>query len=463
MHRLNAQGGLATLDAAHIQNVVDDAQQQLAGAFQLVQVLGQLFRLVQLVLHQGRQPDDGVHGGADIVAHVGKKVGLGLAGALGRVQRLGGNGLRPPHLVVCLRQLDVILLQTEVRFFFCLQLPLLLLPQEKPADENRCDREHHGKADHDECDEIDQLLRIHGHIFCRDEERQRPLGVFHLLERIVILGPVQHGVGITGACAGKPLLCCCKGRTVQIGHLGEHGVYVVPLQQLGIVGVEQLEAVVIQHIDAVVIFVGVAAEIIVQLGHALRNAKVAQGDLAGLALQGDGGGELFQKHHPGVVHGQGVGNVADPLRCAFQIGHSSQQPHAAMRGIIMSGRVHGNQLDLLFFVIGKLGQLFQIGKQIIGRLHGRIGQIIALHVYLVPVVVDHIFQTTEHLVGDFFHLAQPLVVDKVLDVGLAHGKKGQGQHDDDKAEAHKQLFIDFVVHIQYLLSVLFNSMRCLPG
>ena len=129
----------------------------------------------------------------------------------------------------------------------------------------------------------------------------------------------------------------------------------------------------------------------------------------------------------------------------------------------MSGRVHGNQLDLLFFVIGKLGQLFQIGKQIIGRLHGRIGQIIALHVHLVPVIVDHIFQTTEHLVGDFFHLAQPLVVDKVLDVGLAHGKKGQGQHDDDKAEAHKQLFIDFVVHIQYLLSVLFNSMRCLPG
>lgn len=60
------------------------------------------------------------------------------------------------------------------------------------------------------------------------------------------------------------------------------------------------------------------------------------------------------------------------------------------------------------------------------------------------------------------HLAQPLVVDKVLDVGLAHDKKGQDQHDDDKAEK-PEFFIDFVVHIQYLLSVLFNSMRCLPG
>ena len=79
------------------------------------------------------------------------------------------------------------------------------------------------------------------------------------------------------------------------------------------------------------------------------------------------------------------------------------------------------------------------------------------------MVIDHILQIAEHLVGDLFHLAQPLVVDKVLDVGLAHDKKGQEQHDDDKAKATKQLFIDFVVHIQYLLSVLFNSMRCLPG
>ena len=151
---------------------------------------------------------------------------------------------------------------------------------------------------------------------------------------------------------------------MQIGHLGEHGVYVMPLQQLSAIGVEQLEAVVVQHIDAVVIFVGVAAEIIVQLGHTLGDAKVAQGDLFLSALQCNGGGELFQEHHPGVVHGQRIGNIADPLRCAFQIGYSSQQPRAAMRGIIMSGRVHGDQIDLFFMVIGKLRQLFQIAVEI---------------------------------------------------------------------------------------------------
>lgn len=114
-------------------------------------------------------------------------------------------------------------------------------------------------------------------------------------------------------------------------------------------------------------------------------------------------------------------------------------------------------------VIGKLRQLFQIAVEIGIGLQRSVVQIIALYIHLVPVGVDHILQTAEHLVGDLFHLAQPLMVDKVLDVGLAHDKKGQERHDDDKAEATKQLFIDFVVHIQYLLSVLFNSMRCLPG
>ena len=151
---------------------------------------------------------------------------------------------------------------------------------------------------------------------------------------------------------------------MQIGHLGEHGVYVVPLQQLGIIGVEQLETVVVQYVDAVVIFVGVAAEIIVQLGHALGDAKIAQGDLAGLALQGDRCGELFQKHHPEVVRGQRVGNIADPLRRVFQILHFPQQPHAAILSIVMSGRVHGDQFDLFFLIIGKFRQLFQIAVEL---------------------------------------------------------------------------------------------------
>ena len=82
----NVQGGLAALDAAHVQNIVDDAQQQPTGSFQLAQMFGQLFRLVQLVFHQGSNADDGVHGGADVVTHVGEEVCLGFAGLFGYFQ-----------------------------------------------------------------------------------------------------------------------------------------------------------------------------------------------------------------------------------------------------------------------------------------------------------------------------------------------------------------------------------------
>ena len=81
--------------------------------------------------------------------------------------------------------------------------------------------------------------------------------------------------------------------------------------------------------------------------------------------------------------------------------------------------------------------------------------------------VDDILQTAEHLVGDLLHLAQPLMVDKVLDVSLAHDKKGQDDRKADNADAPKQLPVFFLVHIQHLLSVLFqahpSSMRYLPG
>ena len=67
-------------------------------------MLGQLFRLVQLVFHQGGNADDGVHGGADIVAHVGKEVRLGLAGLFGNLQR-SFHSQRGLVLVCAVRQI----------------------------------------------------------------------------------------------------------------------------------------------------------------------------------------------------------------------------------------------------------------------------------------------------------------------------------------------------------------------
>ena len=92
--------------------------------------------------------------------------------------------------------------QTEVRLFFSPQLPLLLFPQEEPASNDYRDREHHGKDYHAGRDETDQLLRIHGHIFCRNKERQRPLGVFQDVYKrqgypYVLVSPMQPEAGKT--------------------------------------------------------------------------------------------------------------------------------------------------------------------------------------------------------------------------------------------------------------------------
>ena len=136
VHLLDVQGGLAALDAAHIQNVVDDAEQQTPGAFQLFKMLSQLVRLVQLVFHQGGDADDGVHRCADIVAHVGQEICLGLAGALGTLQGIHGNLLRALQLGIARGKLLVVVFQPQIRLLFSTQSIALHIPLQSPKNQN---------------------------------------------------------------------------------------------------------------------------------------------------------------------------------------------------------------------------------------------------------------------------------------------------------------------------------------
>ena len=80
-------GQLAGLDLGEIQDVVDDAQQVVSRGLHLGDVVALLG--VQVGLQgQVAHADDGVHGGADLVAHVGQEIALGPGGGLG-----GGPGL----------------------------------------------------------------------------------------------------------------------------------------------------------------------------------------------------------------------------------------------------------------------------------------------------------------------------------------------------------------------------------
>ena len=81
------QRQLARLDLGKVQDVVDDAQQILAGAVDLVEVIARLRGQVEVRAEAGKA-EDGVHRRADLVADIGQEVALGAGGGFGIGARL---------------------------------------------------------------------------------------------------------------------------------------------------------------------------------------------------------------------------------------------------------------------------------------------------------------------------------------------------------------------------------------
>ena len=77
MHRFFLDLYLSALDAAHIQHIIDEGKQMLAGCGDLFEVVQHLFPIVDMGRSQRSEADDGVHGGADIVAHIEQELPLG--------------------------------------------------------------------------------------------------------------------------------------------------------------------------------------------------------------------------------------------------------------------------------------------------------------------------------------------------------------------------------------------------
>ena len=74
---------LAALDPAHVQNVIDQTQQMVARGHDLFQILLHLILSVDMGDGQSREADNGIHGRADIMRHVGEEHRLCLAGLVG--------------------------------------------------------------------------------------------------------------------------------------------------------------------------------------------------------------------------------------------------------------------------------------------------------------------------------------------------------------------------------------------
>ena len=91
------QMDLSAFNAAHIQHIVDEGEQMVTGCKGLGKIILHPLGIVNIADCQRSKADDGVHGGADIVGHIGKEGALGAVGGLG-----SGNGIgkRLIHLLV---------------------------------------------------------------------------------------------------------------------------------------------------------------------------------------------------------------------------------------------------------------------------------------------------------------------------------------------------------------------------
>ncbi len=98
----------AGLDARHVEDVVDDAEQVGAAGVDVLAVF-QVFRRAQFAeharLHDFREADDGVERRAQLVADIGQELGLGAVGLLGAVLLLGVFLGEVDHLLRLLFQL----------------------------------------------------------------------------------------------------------------------------------------------------------------------------------------------------------------------------------------------------------------------------------------------------------------------------------------------------------------------
>ena len=77
VHRLFLDLHLAALNAAHVQHIVDEGEQVLAGSGDLFQIIQHLLLILNMGRRQRGEADNGVHRGADVVAHVEQELPLG--------------------------------------------------------------------------------------------------------------------------------------------------------------------------------------------------------------------------------------------------------------------------------------------------------------------------------------------------------------------------------------------------
>ena len=175
---------LAALNAAHIQHIVDEGEQVLAGSGDLFQVVQHLLLILNMGRRQRGEADNGVHRGADVVAHVEQKLPLG---AVCRCLVPDGKF----QLAVLFLQLGVVLL---------LLLPFLLLRKLHRAAAQRLQHCHADQIENQRSQQCAAGIAEHG-FFVDIEIQVKILSVAVHAEIAAGICPVAgvgQGIGRTG-------------------------------------------------------------------------------------------------------------------------------------------------------------------------------------------------------------------------------------------------------------------------
>ena len=190
------QGGLAGLYLADVQDIVNQAQQMLAGGGDFLGVLHHTLRIVHVPGQQGGKAHDGVHGGADVMAHVGEEGALCPVGLLGDAEGLlcGLLGLSQ-HGIGLLQLLVELLLAAEV-FLLLAEQPCAALLLSQGGD----GQHQHGQQDQSQDqqhldDGLDHVHGAGGHEIRGNEEEQQGVVLLQGGETVVVFAAVVAEVG----------------------------------------------------------------------------------------------------------------------------------------------------------------------------------------------------------------------------------------------------------------------------
>ena len=427
-----AQIRLPRLNLGHVQHVVDESEQVLAGGFDLLRVFPNPLRIVRIPLEQIRKAHDGVHRRADVVGHVGQKRTLGvvrrvrhLEGLLRRMLRL--LGLPAGGLDLC----AVLLL---------LPVELLLLPHAHGDDED-ADQDHRQRKSGKEQrldDGVDQDLRVGRHVLRGYDQHEHPVGVGHAMQAQVVLRSIQGSVRNRVSRLLKQLHAGRIAVAVGVGHVLQDAVDVPADEDLALrlrIRRVQLRAAGVHQIGR-----ALPAECVrvVSVDDDRKVLDVAAVRNRGL-LQRDGLLQPVDEQDVRRVRAEDARDAADALPAVHQrlevVDHALLARGGVVSALIIDGDGHEPVRTGLIDVLKPA----QIRRQLLDGFGLLAGQAVPDELRRCPLVAHEQVHAGVQLLRDLGHLVQALLIDQFIEIVPIGGKRKDDPDSDREREQNRKL------------------------